>query len=71
VSMSFGYADFKKKIAAQYAVNYVKKDLLAKTNGPSMRVNVMHISRQSNEADTMLNEDGSIMHGDEDELSLD
>lgn len=71
VSMSFGYADFKKKIAAQYAVNYVKKDLLAKTNGPSMRVNVMHISRQANEADTMLNEDGSIMHGDEDELSLD
>jgi hypothetical protein len=25
-------------------VHYIKKDMLSRTNGPSMRVNVMHIS---------------------------
>jgi len=27
-----------------FPVTYVKKDMLAKTNGPAMRVNVMHIT---------------------------
>jgi hypothetical protein len=57
VSMSFGYADFRKQLEATFKVTYTKKDMLAKTNGPSMRVNVMHISRP---ADTL----------DEDQLSL-
>lgn len=48
-SMSYGYSDFKRQIAAMrtegYAVNFgVKKDLLARTDGPSLRVNVMHLS---------------------------
>lgn len=47
VSMSFGYADFKAQLEAQFKVTYTKKDLLSKTNGPGMRVNVMHISRRS------------------------
>ncbi len=51
VSMSFGYADFKAQLERQFRVAYVKKDLLAKTNGPTMRVNVMHISRKSEDLD--------------------
>ncbi len=53
VSMSFGYADFKKQLEVKkgWKVAYVKKDMLAKTNGPNMRVNVMHISRLSDEID--------------------
>ena len=49
--MSFGYADFKKQMEAQFKVTYTKKDMLAKTNGPSMRVNVMHITRPADSID--------------------
>lgn len=49
VSMSFGYADFRAQLEALHKVTYVKKDMLAKTSGPTMRVNVMHISRLSDE----------------------
>lgn len=49
IAMSFSYSDFKEQISKQYTVKHVKKDMLAKTNGPSMRVNVLHI--------TMRNED--------------
>jgi hypothetical protein len=51
VSMSFGYADFKTQLEKQFRVAYIKKDMLAKTNGPAMRVNVMHISRRTDEID--------------------
>ena len=44
VSMSFGYDEFKAQMEAMFPVTYVKKDMLAKTNGPAMRVNVMHIT---------------------------
>jgi len=47
VSMSFGYKDFKEAIEVMpnYKVKYVRKDLLSKTRGPTMRVNVMQITR--------------------------
>ena len=47
VSMSFGYNDFKEAIERlpNYKVQYVKKDMLSKTRGPTMRVNVMQITR--------------------------
>jgi hypothetical protein len=50
VSMSYGYDDFKEAIEKlpNYKVKTQKKDMLAKTRGPSMRVNVMHISRPIN-----------------------
>ena len=51
VSMSFGYADFRKQIEAMFRVTYTKKDMLAKTNGPAMRVNVIHISREASSLD--------------------
>jgi Domain of unknown function (DUF927) len=44
VAMSYGYDDFKEQIGQLFTVHYVKKDMLSRTNGPSMRVNVMHIS---------------------------
>lgn len=52
-SMSFGYSDFKKQMEAAYNVSYLKKDLMSKTKGPQMRVNVMKISRR-----TSLDEEG-------------
>ena len=39
-----GYDEFKEQIGQMFTVHYVKKDMLSRTNGPSMRVNVMHIS---------------------------
>lgn len=47
VSMSFGYKDFKEAIESlpNYKVRYVRKDMLSKTRGPAMRVNVMQITR--------------------------
>jgi hypothetical protein len=54
VSMSFGYADFKTQLEQQFEVSYIKKDMMSKTNGPTMRVNVMHVSRRSDEVDASL-----------------
>ena len=42
--MSFGYDEFKTQIAQLYKVTYIKKNMLAKTNGPVMRVNAMHMT---------------------------
>ena len=54
VSMSFGYSTFKKQMEALkgFKVNYIeKKNMLSKTKGPSMRVNVMQISRRISDED--------------------
>jgi Domain of unknown function (DUF927) len=48
-SMSFEYAEFRKQLSARYRVDYMKKDMLSKTKGPQMRVNVMRISRPESE----------------------
>ena len=47
VSMSFGFSDFKEQIEKNpyYKVKPVKKDMLSKTRGPSMRVNALQITR--------------------------
>jgi len=44
VSMSFGYDEFKAQIEKLYRVAFVKKNMLARTNGPIMNVNTLHIS---------------------------
>ena len=44
VSMSFGYDEFKAQLEKVYKVIYTKKNMLARTNGPAMTVNAMHIS---------------------------
>jgi len=54
VSMSFGYSTFKKQMEALkgFKVSYIeKKNMLSKTKGPSMRVNVMQISRRISDED--------------------
>jgi len=47
VTMSYGYKDFKEGLEKlpNYKINYVRKDMLSKTRGPTMRVNVMQITR--------------------------
>ena len=46
-SMSFGYSDFKRQLEALFMVTYLpKKDMMAKTKGPQMRVPVIKITRK-------------------------
>ena len=47
VSLSFGYDMFKRQVQAipGYVIQYVRKDMLAKTKGPQMRVRAISISR--------------------------
>lgn len=47
VGLSFGYEMFKKQIQATpgYVIEYLRKDMLAKTKGPQMRVRAISISR--------------------------
>lgn len=51
VSMSFGYADFKTQLEKTMRVAYCKKNMMSGTNGPVMRVNVMHITRRTADID--------------------
>jgi len=53
-TMSFGYATFKRQLEQLYNVEYLKKDMMAKTKGPQMRVSVMKIRREIVEADEIL-----------------
>jgi hypothetical protein len=51
-NMSFGYADFKRQLEKQFVVSYMpKKDLMARTSGPPMRVSTMKISREISSLD--------------------
>jgi len=53
---SFGYSTLKKQLESKFMVSYVpKKDLLSKTSGPPMRVNVIKISRKENEVEEFTN----------------
>jgi hypothetical protein len=54
-NMSFGYANFKRYLEAQFTVSYVaKKDMMSKTSAPPMRVSAMKISRAVTEVDETL-----------------
>jgi len=46
VTLSFGYEAFKSKLHALYGVQFVRKDMMARTRGPQMRVRTIHISRR-------------------------
>lgn len=51
-NMSFGYNNFKSEIASTFTVNYVtKKDMMAKTEAPPMRVAAIKITRHTTHAD--------------------
>ena len=53
-SMSFGYASFKRGIEDMFIVEYLKKDMMARTKGPQMRVQVMKIRRRVEEVDESI-----------------
>ena len=44
-NMNYGYRDFCKQLEKVFTVRFCKKDLLAKTNGPQMRVSAIQIIR--------------------------
>ena len=49
---SFSYTALKRQLEKDFTVQYLKKkDLLAKTSGPPLRVAAMHISRRISEVD--------------------
>ena len=49
-TMSFGYADFRRQLEGMFSVTHMpKKDMMAKTRGPQMRVAVLRISRRVDE----------------------
>ena len=55
-STSFGYASFKRQLEDQFPIEYLKKNMTAKTKGPPMRVTVMRVRRKMDEVDeTLLN----------------
>lgn len=61
-NMSFSYSTFKSEIANNFLTAFInKKDMLAKTDGPPMRVNVMRISRPANAIDDALLEPVSVV----------
>jgi len=53
---SFGYAAFCKKLAAtpNITVEFVRKDMTAKTKAPPMRVNAMKVRRRLEDVDAIL-----------------
>jgi hypothetical protein len=55
VAMSFGYDRFKKAIVSTpgYVVQFIRKDMMAKTKGPQMRVRAMSISRPVSDDDDL------------------
>lgn len=54
VAMSFGFAEFRQQMESLHKTTYVKKDLLSKTNGPTMRVETMHIHMRDERAEDLL-----------------
>jgi hypothetical protein len=46
-SVSFGYTEFKKAIHEEWPVDYIRKDLLAGTKGPTMQVRCIHIRQKA------------------------
>ncbi len=68
-AMSFGYADFRRQLEEKarsetlagrlFTVRQCKKDMLAETDGPSLRVNALHIVVPK----TLAGEDGAISVG--------
>jgi hypothetical protein len=54
-TMSFSYNTFREQIAKEFIVGYVqRKDLLAKTDGPPMRVTAIKITRRADDIDDAI-----------------
>jgi hypothetical protein len=54
-NMSFSYSTFKTEIASAFTVtNVLKKDMLAKTEGPPLRVSALRLSANTNTIDDAI-----------------
>ena len=53
-SMSFGYTSFKRGLEDLFMVEYQKKDMMSRTKGPQMRVQVMKIRRKIEDVDESI-----------------
>ena len=62
--MSFGYSNFKAALEKQFTVSYIaKKDLLAKTSGPALRVSVIKITRRIDDVDETITHSLAVGNG--------
>jgi hypothetical protein len=57
-SLSYGYNEFKRDIAKVCPVDFIKKDLLMGTKGPSMQVRAIHIRQRVETALDLFDKDG-------------
>ena len=53
-SMSFGYASFKRQLEDTFQIEYLRKNMTAKTKGPAMRVPAMRVRRKMDEIDESI-----------------
>lgn len=54
-AMSFSYNTFREQIAKQFITSFVtRKDMMAKTDGPPMRVNAIKITRRADDVEDVL-----------------
>ena len=53
-SMSFGYASFKRQLEDTFQIEYLRKNMTAKTKGPAMRVPAMRVRRKMDELDESI-----------------
>lgn len=54
-AMSFSYNTFREQISAQFIVSFMqRKDMLAKTDGPPMRVSAVKITRRAEDVDDVI-----------------
>jgi hypothetical protein len=54
-AMSFSYAAFKDQLSRTFKISFLhRKDLMAKTDGPPMRVSAIQISSRADDADNIL-----------------
>jgi hypothetical protein len=52
--MSFGYASFKRQLEDTFQIEYLRKNMTAKTKGPAMRVPAMRVRRKMDELDESI-----------------
>lgn len=54
-AMSFSYTTFKEQLSRVFRISFVlRKDLLAKTDGPPMRVRAMQITSRADDGDNVI-----------------
>jgi hypothetical protein len=53
--MSFSYTTFRDQISKQFITSFMqRKDMMAKTDGPPMRVSAVKITRRADDVDDVI-----------------